>query len=167
MPDSKKILIAKIQAHQGLKGWLKIYSYSESMQKFSNYDYFFVLNENTYTKLDVDDIIFDKSIKIKFKNSSSREDNNKFIGKNLYIESSQLDSLKEGQFYWKDLIGLDVYIDNEQKIGTVSDIIETGSNDVLVIQGNKEYLIPYLYGESIKKISLKDKKIIINNIYYE
>ena len=37
--DSKKILIAKIQAHQGLKGWLKIYSYSESMQKFSNYDY--------------------------------------------------------------------------------------------------------------------------------
>lgn len=167
MPDSKKILIAKIQAHQGLKGWLKIYSYSESMQKFSNYDYFFVLNDKTYTRLDVDDIIFDKSIKIKFKNSSSREDNNKFIGKNLYIESSQLDSLKEGQFYWKDLIGLDVYIDNEQKIGTVSDIIETGANDVLVVKGDKDYLVPYIYGESVKEICLNNQKIIIDKIYYE
>ena len=78
-----------------------------------------------------------------------------------------LDELEVNQFYWEELIGLEVYLENDDKIGVVSDIIETGSNDVLVIQGNKEYLIPYLYGESIKKISLKDKKIIINNIYYE
>ncbi len=167
MLDLKKILIAKIQAHQGLKGWLKVYSYSESIKKFSNYSYFFVLNDNTYTKLYIEDIIFDKSIKIKFKNFNSREHNNNFIGKNLYIESSQLDSLKAGQFYWKDLIGLNVYTDNKQKIGIVRDIIETGANDVLVIKGDKDYLVPYIYGESVKKICLERHKIIIDKIYYE
>ena len=51
LPDTEKILIAKIQAHQGLNGWLKVYSYSESKKKFSNYKHFFVMDNNSYTHL--------------------------------------------------------------------------------------------------------------------
>ena len=152
MQDSEKILIAKIQAHQGLNGWLKIYSYSESIEKFSKYKYFFVLNNKKYIRLDVEDSLINKSIKIKFKNFNSREDSNDYIGKDIYISEDQLDKLKENQFYWNDLIGLNVYLDNEEKIGVVADMIETGSNDVLVIKGDNEILIPYIFGESVKTL---------------
>ena len=169
MLDTEKILIAKIQAHQGLNGWLKIYSYSESKKKFSNYKYFFVIKNETYVRLDVEDIQVTKSIKIKFKNFSLREDSDEYIGKNLYIDREQLVELDDNQYYWNDLIGLDVYLEEGEQIGVVKDIIETGSNDVLVIKGSKgeEILIPYVFGESIKKVILNEKKIIIDKIYYE
>ena len=167
MQDSEKILIAKIQAHQGLNGWLKIYSYSESIEKFSKYKYFFVLNNKKYIRLDVEDSLINKSIKIKFKNFNSREDSNDYIGKDIYISEDQLDKLKENQFYWNDLIGLNVYLDNEEKIGVVTDMIETGSNDVLVIKGDDEILIPYIFGESVKNVINEENKIIIDKIYCE
>ena len=167
MQDSEKILIAKIQAHQGLNGLLKIYSYSESIEKFSKYKYFFVLNNKKYIRLDVEDSLINKSIKIKFKNFNSREDSNDYIGKDIYISEDQLDKLKENQFYWNDLIGLNVYLDNEEKIGVVADMIETGSNDVLVIKGDNEILIPYIFGESVKNVIIEENKIIIDKIYCE
>ena len=148
----EKILIAKIQANQGLNGWLKIYSYSENKEKFSSYTHFFVLHNKNYDQLDIENIIIDKSIKIKFHSINSREEAERFIGKNLYVENDQLEKLNDNEYYWKDLIGLDVYLEEGKKIGVISDIIETGSNDVLVIQGEKELLIPYIYGESIKNI---------------
>ena len=169
MLDTEKILIAKIQAHQGLNGWLKIYSYSESKKKFSNYKHFFVIKNETYVRLDVEDIQVTKSIKIKFKNFSLREHSDEYIGKNLYIDRGQLVELDANQYYWNDLIGLEVYLEEGEQIGVVKDIIETGSNDVLVIKGSKgeEILIPYVFGESIKKVILNEKKIIIDKIYYE
>ncbi len=163
----EKILIAKIQAHQGLNGWLKIYSYSETEEKFSNYTHFFVLNNRNYDQLDIEDIKIDKSIKIKFRSINSREDAERFIDKSLYIEADQLEKLNDNEYYWKDLIGLDVYIEEGEKIGVISDIIETGSNDVLVIQGEKELLVPYIYGQSIKNVFLNDNKVVIDKMYYE
>ena len=169
MLDTEKILIAKIQAHQGLNGWLKIYSYSESKKKFSNYKHFFVIKNETYVRLDVEDSQVTKSIKIKFKNFSLREHSDEYIGKNLYIDRGQLVELDTNQYYWNDLIGLEVYLEEGEQIGVIKDIIETGSNDVLVIKGSKggEILIPYVFGESIKKVILNEKKIIIDKIYYE
>ena len=146
---------------------MKIYSYSESIEKFSKYKYFFVLNNKKYIRLDVEDSLINKSIKIKFKNFNSREDSNDYIGKDIYISEDQLDKLKENQFYWNDLIGLNVYLDNEEKIGVVADMIETGSNDVLVIKGDNEILIPYIFGESVKNVIIEENKIIIDKIYCE
>ena len=167
MSSNKKILIAKILAHQGLNGWLKVYSYSETKQKFSEYKYFFIQKDNNIIRLDVEDISIEKSIKVKFKNFNCREDSEQYIGKEIFILEDQLDTLEENQFYWNQLIGLTAYLNNGKKIGIVSDIIETGSNDVLVIKGVKEILIPYIFGDSVMEVATEEKKIIISEDYYE
>ena len=167
MSLNKKILIAKIQAHQGLNGWLKVYSYSETKQKFSEYKYFFIQKDNNTIRLDIEDISIGKSIKVKFKNFNCREDSQDYIGEEIFINEDQLDVLEANQFYWKELIGLTAYLNNGKKIGIVSDIIETGSNDVLVIKGEEEILVPYIFGESVMEVVVEEKKIIINEAYCE
>ena len=167
MSLNKKILITKIQAHQGLNGWLKVYSYSETKQKFSEYKYFFIQKDNNTIRLDIEDISIGKSIKVKFKNFNCREDSQDYIGEEIFINEDQLDVLEANQFYWKELIGLTAYLNNGKKIGIVSDIIETGSNDVLVIKGEEEILVPYIFGESVMEVVVEEKKIIINEAYCE
>ena len=164
---NNKILIAKIQAHQGLNGWLKVYSYSETKQKFSEYKYFFIQKDNNTIRLDIEDISIGKSIKVKFKNFNCREDSQDYIGEEIFINEDQLDVLEANQFYWNELIGLTAYLNNGKKIGIVSDIIETGSNDVLVIKGEEEILVPYVFGESVIDVVVEEKKIIINEAYCE
>ena len=164
---NNKILIAKIQAHQGLNGWLKVYSYSETKQKFSEYKYFFIQKDNNTIRLDIEDISIGKSIKVKFKNFNCREDSQDYIGEEIFINEDQLDVLEANQFYWNELIGLTAYLNNGKKIGIVSDIIETGSNDVLVIKGEEEILVPYVFGESVMEVVIEEKKIIINEAYCE
>ena len=164
---NKKIPIAKIQAHQGLNGWLKVYSYSETKQKFSEYKYFFIQKGNNTIRLDIEDISIGKSIKVKFKNFNCREDSQDYIGEEIFINEDQLDVLEANQFYWNELIGLTAYLNNWKKICIVSDIIETGSNDILVIKGEKEILVPYVFGESVMEVVVEEKKIIINEAYCE
>ena len=123
--------------------------------------------KDNFIKLEVESEKIDKSVKLKFRDFESREDTDKLIGKDLYIEQDQLEKLGENEFYWKEILGLNVYLNNDQKVGVVSDIIETGANDVLVITGENTFLVPYLYGQSIKLIDLKEQKIIIDKIYYE
>ena len=127
----------------------------------------FIQKDNNVVRLDIEDISIGKSIKVKFKNFNCREDSEEYIGEEIFINENQLDVLEENQFYWNEIIGLTAYLNNGKKIGIVSDIIETGSNDVLVIKGEEEILVPYVFGESVMEVVVKEKKIIINEAYCE
>jgi len=66
------------------------------------------------------------------------------IGIDLYIEKSQLPKLSEGEHYWEDLIGLEVINQQQVVLGKVSNLVDTGANNVLVVNGDKEHWVPYI-----------------------
>ncbi|MQS33883.1 16S rRNA processing protein RimM, partial [Escherichia coli] len=68
--------------------------------------------------------------------------------------------LEENEYYYSDIIGCTVFDDQETPIGRVINIFETGANDVWVIKGSKEYLIPYI-ADVVKEVDVENKKIII------
>ncbi len=77
-----------------------------------------------------------------------------FVGGELLVRRDQFPETDDGEYYWADLIGLRVFTEGGDDLGTLQEIIETGSNDVYVVQGGeKEYLIPALE-DVIKKIDL-------------
>ena len=82
-------------------------------------------------------------------------------GSSIYQERDHEDIvLEENEYYYSDIIGCTVFDDQETPIGRVINIFETGANDVWVIKGSKEYLIPYI-ADVVKEVDVENKKIII------
>ena len=82
-------------------------------------------------------------------------------GSELYVKLSQLPDPDEGEYYWRDLIGLTVVTDLGVELGSLVDIFETGSSDIYVVRGeSKEYLIPAI-ADVITLVDLPGKKMII------
>lgn len=84
----------------------------------------------------------------------------KLIGEQIAVERSQLPDLGEGHYYWADLEGLRVETSDGRVLGTVSGMLATAANDVMVVQGDEqERLIPFLFGDRVLDVDF-DKRVI-------
>lgn len=152
--DDKFILVASIGKPIGLKGVAKINSFIRPPKNLFSYKRFYIDANGEKEEIFVSN--FSKSGKnstIKISNINSIEEIEIYKNKDIFIESSELPSLKENEFYWKDLIGKKVKNSNDLFIGVVTEIIETGSNDVLVVTKDKKTeLVPFIFDEVVKKV---------------
>lgn len=79
----------------------------------------------------------------------------RLLGADIAIERLQLPAVEPDEYYWADLIGLRVVNRAEVELGRVDSLMETGSNDVLVVRDDREHLIPFLPGDVIIEVDLK------------
>ncbi|UBH09534.1 ribosome maturation factor RimM [Macrococcus armenti] len=100
---------------------------------------------------------------VSFEGLNNINDVEKYKGLDVFQDIENKDIiLDEHEYFYSDIIGCTVY-DGAREIGTVKEIFETGANDVWVVQGEKEYLIPYIE-DVVKSIDIDHKKIIIEPI---
>ncbi|MDU2065168.1 MAG: ribosome maturation factor RimM [Sporomusaceae bacterium] len=156
------ISVGKIVAPHGVRGDLRIMALTDDLARFEKLQHVFL--EQT-TKLTIESVKYHKgSVLLKFKEHASRNDVESLRGKLLYITQDQLIPLPEGRYYHFDLIGLSVYDEAGQLLGTLKDILETGSNDVYVVEAedvqSKPILVPALK-KVVKSIDLTEQKMIV------
>ena len=84
------------------------------------------------------------------------------VGQQIFVGRDQLSPTKEGEYYWSDLEGLEVHTTNGEVLGLVDRMMETGANDVLVIRGDRERLVPYIQGQYVKSVDLETGQIVVD-----
>ena len=143
--DEKKLLVGKINGFFGLQGWVKVFSYTKPRVNILSYSPWSIDVDGELQKIEINNgREQSKTIVVHIKGIDTREDSQKFIGKDIYIDKEQLPKLKKGEYYWHELIGFEVFNQNKEKLGLVDYFVETGSNNVLVVKGKKEHWIPYI-----------------------
>ncbi len=143
--DDKKLLVGKINGFFGLQGWVKLMSYTEPRKNILSYHPWYFLEDGQYEKVVVTNgREQSKTIVAHIKDVDSRDQSQKFIGKDIYIDKEQLPKLNTGEYYWFEMIGFEVINQSNEKLGVVDYFVETGSNNVLVTKGKKEHWIPYV-----------------------
>ena len=181
---SEKVLLGRITGVYGVKGWVKVFSYTDPMEAIVDYSPWFIRAENrnpdrenraawTKVKLKAGKRQA-KTVIAKLENCNDRDAAMAYIGTEIAIEQQQLEELTEqDEYYWRDLIGLRVINQQDVELGVVKSLMETGANDVLVVvseidteDGAKketvERLIPWTLNNAIIAVDLEHKVIEVD-----
>ncbi len=163
MSENHWIDIGKVTGVFGLRGWVKVYSYTAPRESILDYGSWFLCFQNEYIRYDVEDGERQgKGVVAKLATVDKRENAAKLVGIRIVINHDQLQPLARGEYYWFDLVGLAVITVANKMLGNVDYLVETGGNDVLVVKGERERLIPFVQGRYIKKVDLEGGRIIVD-----
>ncbi|HVY53688.1 MAG TPA: ribosome maturation factor RimM [Gammaproteobacteria bacterium] len=159
------IVIGKIGAVYGIKGWLKIHSLTEQTDQILQYSPWFLSSRDGWEETKIESgRPHGKALVAKFTGIDTPEAARLFTGREIAIKREQLASLPENEYYWADLVGLTVIDQHGNALGKIHYLLATGSNDVLVIkdQHGKEHGIPYLPGRVVLKIDLEQQTMWVD-----
>jgi len=165
----QQITLGKMGAVYGIKGWLKIHSFTDEPDAILDYfPWSLKLGNNVQTVEITDWRKHNKGLIVKVAGIDDRDEAQAFVGSEILTSEAALPELPQGDFYWRDLIGLSVVTNKGYDLGVVTDMMETGANDVLVVKANlndgfskKERLIPYLFEQVIESVSIENKQICV------
>ncbi len=163
---SNFLLVGKIVGVHGLKGNLKVHTYSDSIDIFEKDSCIFVqkqgLSKKSYKISQAKP--YKKGILLTLEGVDDRFSSEAITGAELFIDKCILPELEENTYYWHDLIGLKVFNAENEYVGSIKSVIETGSNDVYVVKNDdtgKETLIPALKSV-IRLIDFHDKTMEVD-----
>jgi 16S rRNA processing protein RimM len=152
---SDRVLVGRISGVFGVEGWIKVYSYTEPRENVVNYSPWRLLGRDGEL---VREVLAGRrhgnGVVAKLQAIDDRDAAAALVGVDIQLCREQLETLSAGEYYWADLVGLEV-VDLEGKtLGTVSQLLRTGANDVLVVEGDRERLIPFVQGAIVTDIDL-------------
>lgn len=163
------LVLGKFTSAYGVKGWLKVYSYTEPMENIGNYHPIWLERNGKRQKIKIESIKrHGKGLVAKVEGCDVREQTPQYTGAQLVVPKDQLEPLEPGEYYWSDLIGLAVINEQGEDLGKVHHLMETGSNDVLVVKGSessidqRERLIPYLPEQVVLNVDLESRQIRVD-----
>lgn len=198
MPTTEvdRIQVGKIVGFFGLQGWVKILSHTEPKDNIFNYKTLWFKNGSKKDSAWIKHAVLKsksqgKGLVALLDGFDDRTQAEVLRGLDIYVDADQFEDLPEGEFYWKDLVGLQVVNEQGYQFGQVLDVLATGANDVLVVRGKetdtkvlakrekdllkskpssknaktkielKETLIPYIWDQVIKQVDLEKQEILV------
>jgi len=156
------IAIGHIIGAHGVKGHIKVFSNTEPRENILTYSPWVIQRKDNRETFQVTGTRQGKNVIASLQGIMDRDQANELSGASILINRSQLPELGEGEFYWSQLIGLQVRSQNGFSFGHVDQMMETGANDVMVVQGERERLIPYVMEEVVLSIDLENRQILVD-----
>jgi 16S rRNA processing protein RimM len=158
--EGKPIVMGRIAGPYGVRGWVRVVSYTEVPERLLEYaPWYLRRGERWQSTRIVEAKRHAKGLLVRLPGCEDRETAADLAGSDIGVYRSQLPEPAPDEYYWTDLIGLRVQTLDGRPLGTVDHLIETGANDVLVVRGEREYLIPFVRAGVIDGVDL-DKRVI-------
>ena len=161
MSAHKHVALGYISAVHGIKGWVKVHAWTRPMEAILEYQPWLLGEEKSPVKI-IDGRKQGKGLVALLPGYDDREQAITLVGQQLFIQHDQLPPTAKDEYYWSDLEGLEVHTTKGDVLGRVEKLMETGANDVLVIRGEREHLVPFIQGQYVKRVDLEGGTIEVD-----
>ena len=163
----KYLEIGQIVNTFGIKGMVKIKPFAENTKKrFDNLKKVYIKTKKEKKEYEIEEVKYHKEMVLaKFKGIENIEEAEKFRNSYLLINRENEKPLEKGTYYIVDMVGLEVYTDEGEKLGILDDIFNSGSSDIYVVKNElgKQILLPAIK-EVIENIDMENRKITVHLI---
>lgn len=155
---SDLVEIGRISGVYGLHGWVKVYSYTEPRENILAYSHWHVHTRGQWRPMEVaEGRGHGKGVIARLAGCEDCDAASLLVGAEIAVTRKQLPPAGPGEYYWVDLEGLRVVTLSGIELGTVDHLFETGSNDVMVVKGERERLIPFIQGAVVVQVDLEHR----------
>jgi 16S rRNA processing protein RimM len=144
-PPEKLVVMGRIAAPFGIKGWVKVQPFTAVAGNLLGYPRWWVQRGEEWQEVEVAEARAQMDeVVARLAGCEDRDAAARFRGAEIAVPRSQLPQTRPDEHYWADLMGLAVVNGESRRLGSIVGILQTGANDVLVVQGERERLIPFI-----------------------
>lgn len=163
MSRQQLINVGRISGVFGVKGWVKVYSFTGIRETILSYSPWLLMKDGESRLLAViDGKLQGNAVVARLDGVNDRDQAAKLMGWEIFITPDQLPEPAKDEYYWSDLIGLNVETNLGVQLGVVESLLETGANDVVIVKGERERVIPFLQGQTIMDIDLDAGRMVVD-----
>lgn len=156
------VVMGRVTAPHGVLGWIRVRAFTEAADGLANYPLWWLGGEDGWVSWKVEAVEFHRQgLAAKLEGCDDRNVATGLAKLDVAVPRKSLPENKSGEYYWADLIGLDVLNLQGEALGTVASLIETGANDVLIVDGDRERLIPFI-GPVVVEVDLAGGRLMVD-----
>ncbi len=163
-PESVDIVeLGWVSGAYGVKGWVKLVSQTSQPGNIATYAPWLLGQDGCWTEYELLNCrAHGKGLIAQLQGVNDREHAQSLKGYSIAIPRDRLPSAAEGEYYWLDLEGLKVETVDGVDLGRVDHLFETGSNDVMMVKGERDRLLPFIRGQVVKTVDLQQGLMVVD-----
>ena len=160
----KLLQVGVISSTHGVRGEVKVFPTTDDVKRFKKLKKVILDTGREHLPLEIESVKFFKQFAIlKFKGIDNINDIEKYKGKSLLVDRENAVKLRKDEYFIADMIGITVFTDDGEEFGQLRDVLETGANDVYIIDSLKhgEVLVPAIK-QCILDVDIENGKMVIH-----
>lgn len=157
------VVLGRVSGAHGVRGWVKVFSYTRPMGNILNYPRWMLRkNGSSATHEMTEGREQGRGLVAKLSGIEDRDAALALMDSEICVDRAEMPRCAEGEYYWADLLGMDVVTKDGVSLGQIASMIETGANDVLVVVGDRKHLIPFVRPDVVRGIDLEQGRMEVD-----
>ena len=162
--EQRFVTLGRISGVHGVQGWVRVHSDTSPRENIVNYSPWYLVRQGRRETWKLKSGGgHGKAVLAKLAGCNDRNAAEELVGALISVPRTALpDTGEPGEYYWADLVGLAVKTTDDVELGRIDHLFETGSNDVMVVKGDRERLVPYIWKQVVLEVDLKAGEMLVD-----